>query len=170
MKMWLPLFLMLGVVPSVNAQNCPNGIPSANNPSCLPPSVPQSPYYSQPEPEPVPAPARPAGYWEDRWGAIAIGTASPDVATANNEASEAVAVATALEKCRGSEGISCKTMMTFHNQCGALAWPTLGGYAATAAAPTKVAAEQEAMKICAETGKGCKVFFSECAAPVFHRY
>ncbi|GAB1596675.1 DUF4189 domain-containing protein [Lysobacter claricitrinus] len=163
MQKRLTFLLAFGLANIAAAQECPNGIPSANNPSCLPPDIPESPYYAGP----APSAPRAAGYWKDQWGAIAVGTETPDVATVLHMDSETEATEAALRKCRGDEQLSCKTMIAFKNQCGALVWPTLGGHAAAASAPSRTLAERTAIRLCQETGKGCQVVFSDCALAAY---
>ncbi|MGY3266673.1 DUF4189 domain-containing protein [Lysobacter sp. HA35] len=149
------------------AQNCPSGIPEANNPSCLPPSDAASPYYVAPAP---PQP-RPSGYWIDQWGAIVGDVAKGEIATVLHGSTEQDAVAKAMTQCAAAGGVACETMIAFKNQCGALAWPVGGAGKATAGrGPTKQVATGEAMGACEVSGKGCQIFFSDCARPVFHPY
>ncbi|WP_196804432.1 DUF4189 domain-containing protein [Lysobacter sp. HA18] len=154
--------------PMASAQNCPSGIPEANNPSCLPPSDAASPYYVAPA-RPMPPP-QPSGYWIDQWGAIVTDAVSGDVGTAIKKSTAREALDEAFAQCRSGGGSACKKLIVFEDQCGALAWATGGGKAAAAGGSTPEMAEQSAMATCAATGKGCKIFYSECALPVFHAY
>lgn len=55
--------------------------------------------------------------------------------------------------------------MTFVNQCAAVAQPLSGGELSTATAATLGEAEDRSIRRCGDQ-KACKVFISECSAPV----
>lgn len=147
---------------------CPPGVPIANNPSCIPPSVPGSPYYIQPV-QPAPEPV-PLGEWISYWGAIAGDVPNERIGTATNKLTKQAAMEAAIAECRKVGGKECKPMFTFLDQCGALAWPTQGGEVVTARNATLALASKMALDSCAAQGKGCKVVYSGCALPEFRRY
>jgi len=51
----------------------------------------------------------------------------------------------------------------FENQCGAIAWPTLGGYAFPAGGTSAEAASQTALEGRTKRREGCGIFYSKCA-------
>lgn len=162
--------LLLASLVSVSAtaagQGCPSGIPSANNPSCLPPSDAASPYYVAP----APPPPQPSGYWISQWGAIATDAETGNVGTASRRASKQEALGEAMMQCKSGGGLNCKLLIVFDNQCGALAWPTAGGKAAGAGGKTPDMAEKSAMQACDEVGKACQIVYSQCSLPVYRTY
>lgn len=113
----LPGCLFVSVAAS--AQGCPNGIPSAGNPGCIPPTQFNSPYH-QSGGDSVERQAR----WADRWGAIAVddGEKTIGIGIAEMTSSERAAKKIALEDCRVKGGTKCVISLAYYNQCGVIVW------------------------------------------------
>lgn len=122
----------------------------------------------------------PTGRWEKRWGAIAYhatqdrqGTAA--IGVAESKRTEAEARSVALEECRKLGGLECQVLLAYHNQCAALAGPTIeqlstrGGVLRAAGAGGLEKAKANALRDCqsAEGGQTCILVYSACAVPEF---
>jgi hypothetical protein len=145
---------------------CAPGIPSAGNPGCIPPNQPNSPYYQgnanvDSEPAPPP-PVR----WGDRWGAISIDPTDSKAGSSVNQTSERSAKKRSMDICAEDGGRQCKVVLTFVNQCAAIAVPTENGSYSTATAADSTEAESRALTRCSSDGSSCKVIYSECSLPV----
>lgn len=120
------------------------------------------------------------GRWEKRWGAIAYhatqdrqGTAA--IGVAESRKTEAEARGVALEECRKLGGLDCQVLLAYHNQCAALAGPTIeqlstrGGVLRAAGAGSLEKAKANSMRDCqsAEGGQSCILLYSACAVPEF---
>lgn len=144
---------------SAFAQGCPNGIPAASNPSCIPPDSPASPYYQTPESresEPIPQ------KWVTRWGAIAVDTTIGAVGS-SGQPSRRAAENEALRRCRVAGGISCDLRMAYHNQCAVLAWGLTSFYISSEA--TLEQAEKKAIEGCGTEAEDCKITYKDCSLP-----
>ena len=102
-----------------------------------------------------------APLWEDRWGAIAIGSGA--YGTAGGWATEAEAISTALKECAAHSGSDCAVKMTYYNQCAALAWGD--GHYTISHFPKRSAAKADAMKGCSETTRNGKILYTDCSYP-----
>lgn len=159
-KVFLPFAFAIPVFFSCNdalAQSCPMGIPSHGNPACIPPDI----FFDTPGnslPPDVPSPQ-----WQTRWGAVAAG--SGGFGASVNMPSKRKATKEALRSCKKSGGgDKCVVMVSYYNQCAAVAWGD-GSYSASARAGRIELAQQLALKACGEQTSGCKVFYSECSYP-----
>lgn len=156
----LLMFFQLFFLSAAVSAQCPNGIPSGGNPGCVPPDV----YYgSQPNTDPPPLPKT---RWKTRWGAIAVGSTESGggFGVASSMDSKRQAQKTALKMCKDSGGgKECAIQMTYHNQCGVIAWGDV--FFATARASTEGQASELALKACSEKSAGCKIFYSNCTYP-----
>lgn len=144
---------------------CPAGIPSGNNPLCIPPDNPNSPYY-QPGSGASTAPSAPAVRWADRWGAIAVDNArdSAGIGVAVEMASQRKAKAAAMNDCRSKGGTQCEVVLAYYNQCGVLVAGS-AGYTSMRAATAERAADL-GLKQCVSDGlENCKVYYSGCSYP-----
>ena len=169
--MWLGLGLF-ALNAHTNVQACPSGIPAANNPACLPPSDPLSPYYQgggavQQQAAPQ-LPPQPTGYWVKTWGAIAPSPKGGVLGTAVGADSKAEAERLALSDCKKKGGQSCKVDNAYFNQCIAMvvgeneySWARAGSIS-------------EAIKIgekdCKSVNTNCRVHYSACTEPRFVKY
>ena len=100
--------------------------------------------------------------WANRWGAIAFGG---DVAgVSEGLPNRRKAKKAALEDCESGGGLNCKVVMTYFNQCAAVATgPGNGSYGQ---APSLKVAEDLAMKEWSARSSGsCRVLYSACSMP-----
>lgn len=143
---------LLMATSTVQAQNCPPGIPAAGNPACIPPDRENSPYYQG-------GPASVHEKWEARWGAVATNSATGQVGTAVGFPGEGMAKDVALERC----GSGCRIHMTYKNQCAAMAWGS--GRSSINSAATIEEAKLRALRVCGKGASDCRVVFAECSLP-----
>lgn len=144
---------------------CPAGIPAGNNPLCLPPDNPNSPYH-QPDSGASAAPSTPAIRWADRWGAIAVDKSQQSVGIGVSEmmTSERKAKASAIGDCRAKGGTQCKVVLAYYNQCGVLVAGD-AGYTSMGSSTAEKAAKL-GMEQCVKTGlSNCRVYYSACSFP-----
>lgn len=148
----------LSLSSSVAAQGCPAGIPAGNNPLCIPPSNPNSPYYRD---SGGAANSIPVERWENRWGAFAIDLKA-GLGASKSMRSKRAAQTAAMSECRRKGGTSCKVELTYFNQCGVI---VAGAKTfSTSAAPTVARATEIGMDTCRRSGdQGCYVYFSDCS-------
>lgn len=147
---------------AAHAQGCPNGIPSAGNPGCIPPDQSNSPYYQHSNA----ATSRPQAVWVDRWGAIAVdkGKQSVGIGVAEMMTSERKAKAGAIDDCQAKGGTRCKVVLAYYNQCGALVAGD-AGYTSMGSSTAEKAAKL-GMEQCTKTGlSNCRVYYSACSFP-----
>jgi hypothetical protein len=153
-------FLLCAGAQSAYSQ-CAPGIPSAGNPGCIPPNQQNSPYYQ----DSTPAPQAPPRQWGDGWGAISLDFSKGGRGSAGQMQSKAAAERAAIQDCMKDGGEKCETVMTFVNQCAAIAQPLSGGDMSTATAATASEANDRAIRRCGDD-KACKVFIAQCSLPV----
>ena len=131
---------------------------------------------------PQPAAPRPTGKWETRWGAIVEDGDNNSTGTSASQKSKRAAVELATERCKSAGGRSCKLRLAYHNQCVAMADPTIAFVRSlppgtrtrtmASAAETEEIAKQNAMKEC-ETGgsrQECNIIYSECSMSEFKKF
>ncbi|RYE72762.1 MAG: DUF4189 domain-containing protein [Oxalobacteraceae bacterium] len=152
-------FLLLSV--NAYAQNCPNGIPSAGNPACIPPEGQAEEEFNQP--------SAPRARWAKTWGAIAFDRSLGKMGAVTGKRSKSEAKKAAISECRargGGEG--CKTIdIAYQNQCAVVAWGD--AYSASASAGTTERASEIAMSECSRKTGDCQIYYSECSDPVLVR-
>lgn len=158
--------MMLSLSGLAAAQGCPAGVPAGNNPLCVPPDNPNSPYY-QSDSGPSVAPSAPSVRWADRWGAIAMDTArdSVGIGVAEMMTSERRAKNTAIRDCQRKGGKQCELALSFYNQCGVLVWAE-SGYNTMRAGTAEQAAKMGMEKCKGDGLKDCKIYYSGCSYPV----
>jgi len=131
-----------------------------------------------------PSAPRPTGKWETRWGAIAEDSSSRNLATgtSTSQKSKRAAVSAAIEDCKSAGGKACKLRMAYHNQCIAMADPTVefsrrqkeGSVSTTmtSAAETEHLAKLNAMRDCQRAGSGqeCSIVYSACSLSEFKAF
>ena len=131
---------------------------------------PQSPYYNGPRQEPQrQQPPQPTGYWEKTWGAISTDGTKGSLGTALGAASKEDAQRLAKADCQAKGGNNCTLQLAYHNQCSAL---IVGqkGLAVSSAASVEEAKSIGLGECSKSEGKGCRVYYSACTEPIFHRY
>lgn len=109
------------------------------------------------------APSAPKPVWETRWGAIASDKVSGKTGVVGSSSSKREAEKGALAICKSKGGANCQVQISYHNQCGAMAWG--GGSMATASAATLEEASKLAIGECTKAASGCEVYFSDCSYP-----
>ena len=97
-------------------------------------------------------------------GAIAFDDTIGGVGTAIGMRSKRKAEKEALIACRKKGGSGCRIDLTYHNQCGVIAWGDSA--ATTASAATKEQASERALQTCSEHTEGCKIYYEDCSYPV----
>jgi hypothetical protein len=162
MKAWIstliyPVFL-LALVNIAKAQNCQwrqdgtsgpgwydsGGVPCNNNASQ------QS--------------AIPPAKWASRWGAVANSINTGHAGTSAGERNARDANRIAMQQCGTDTGINdCKVIMTYHDQCAAIADGT--HEFAAGAASTVAEASSIAMQSCQKKANDCKIIYTECSLP-----
>lgn len=158
-ELWLTLCLMLAPGFAF-AQSCPEGIPSAGNPQCLPPTAENSPYYQGDSSQPSAPPVR----WADRWGAIATDAQNARLGAVVDFPNERKAKRASLETCQQNGGTNCSVEIAYVNQCAVLV--TGDRLYNSARGPTVEAATQYAMNVCEKGDSNCRVYYSACSLPV----
>ena len=109
----------------------------------------------------------PAPKWASRWGAIAIGmgangsTLGASAGMKNRRNAEK----DAMKQCKAQGGgNSCRIEITYHNQCGVIAWGD--NYYHIIRAPTERQATELALEYCSRKTNNCRVFHADCSYPV----
>jgi len=129
---------------------------------CLPPPcTPGSPLpcpnqQQQPQEQ---TPVQPQAVWADRWGAIAYDDKTGQTGTAESQESKSNADQFALASCANKGSAHCEVLLSFHNQCAAVAAGKDWGYSA---GPNREVAEHIAIARCSH-GDECKIVYSKCS-------
>jgi hypothetical protein len=150
----------------IQAQECPEGIPSAGNPDCLPPDDANSPYYQGDRNGQTAQPAQPPVVWASRYGAVAYDSVSGAEGHITDQSSKSQAESTVLSFCSQHGGTNCKVLVSYYNQCAAIAQVSGGGQMGTGRALHPQQAEQLAMDACQKGASNCKIVYSACSLPV----
>lgn len=142
---------------------CAPGVPSAGNPGCIPPNQTNSPYYQGQSDvaAPAPTPVQPQAIWEDRWGAIALDAVDSKAGASIGKVSQRAALAGALDVCKSHGGAHCEVVISYHNQCAAVAQKPSGGLAGVGHGPTLDNAKELAIEKCADGA--CQVIYGACS-------
>jgi len=143
--------------PSVFAQ-CATAVNTGGG-NCVPPDAPGMPGYNTSANGDVPT--RPTAVWADQWGAIVMDKGTGQAGTSVDRNSKADAVNSAMRDCRVNGSPNCEVLVTYHNQCAALA---LGkGGSGLSRDPTEDGAKRAAMDVCSESSDSCKIVYSACS-------
>jgi len=144
-------FISLGA-----SAQCATGVDTGGG-NCVPPDAAGMPGY-QPYNQ---APQSPPVRWVDSWGAIVVDTVdvSKGVTTEQNTKEDAVRVA--MDQCSQGGARHCKVVLTYYNQCAAVAWGDT--YFGAAGNPTEDGAKADAIARCTRTGEQCQVVYSACS-------
>ena len=127
-------------------------------------------YYQGPGQQPAQQqpPPQPTGYWEKTWGAIAPSPKGGVLGTALGASSKEEAERLALEDCKAKGGAACQVDLVYHNQCAAM---VVGDKRLRLQGAESIeAASALAMSRCTDSDTNCKVYYSACTEPIFHRY
>jgi hypothetical protein len=157
-------FWLLLAAPFVAHAQCAPGIPCAGNPGGIPPSEPNSPYNNHAGAYPIPRDAPPPK-WRDSWGAVAMDEKSGAAGVAVNEKNKTSATAVAMKQCSMNGSPDCKVIISYNNQCVAVAQQEGGGFIIAAGRAQQADADQYAMSQCAEHGK-CEIAYHACSYAV----
>ncbi|QDH71350.1 DUF4189 domain-containing protein [Marilutibacter alkalisoli] len=115
-----------------------------------------------------PQPPEPTGWWETTWGAIAPSPVGGVLGTAVGASSKEEAERSALEDCKAKGGGACEVRLAYYNQCAVM---ILGdNIYRTASAGSIRDAEEYGIELCEKEDTSCRVYYSACTEPVFHRY
>ena len=158
------LVILIACMASAARGQCAPGIPSAGNPGCIPPDQANSPYLSDATGNPS-KPAENSAVWESRWGSIALDFEKGKAGTISNSSDEQDAISTARSRCNENGGISCRTVLTYHDQCASVVEDTAGGRVTTSTASTQETATARSMTKCGNR-KSCEVIYERCSLPV----
>lgn len=113
-------------------------------------------------------PPQPTGYWEKTWGAIAPSPKGGVLGTALGASTKEEAEQRALADCKAKGGGACQVELVYRNQCGVM---TLGkSMFFTASAATVEDAKAYGIELCEAEDTNCRVYYSACTEPIFHRY
>ncbi|URL59526.1 DUF4189 domain-containing protein [Luteibacter flocculans] len=108
-------------------------------------------------------PVAPAPVWKDKWGAIALDKDAGDAGTIADRDTKAIAVHDAMSDCKARGAQGCKVVLTYYNQCAAIAWSD-DSYGASTDKNLQMA-EDGALGACRKNGTGCKIVYSACSMP-----
>jgi hypothetical protein len=167
---WLLLVLVwVGTAASAQDVVCPNGIPAANNPSCIPPDNPMSPYYQGNSQQPDQA-AEPKqmGHWELTWGSVATDGEKGVLGSSVGQSSKNSANSAAVKDCQAKGGEKCQVDLAFFNQCAAM----VAGHDwyRVFSAGTVEEASHDGISECSTNSKNCRILYSVCSKPQLVRY
>ena len=113
-------------------------------------------------------PPQPTGYWEKTWGAIAPSPKGGVLGTALGASSKEEAERLALADCKAKGGGACEVDLAYHNQCAVM---VLGDKVFnTAHAASIEEASNLGLQQCEVESGNCKVYYSACTEPIFHKY
>ncbi|MCC4597772.1 DUF4189 domain-containing protein [Xanthomonas campestris pv. phormiicola] len=128
-------------------------------------------------------PAVPSGEWIKTWGAISIGSVDSTTiyGVTTGKLSKSEAEEDSLRRCSSRAKDNCKVIFSYRNQCVALAEPQIDGRALSTgiikyiSAGTINEASVQAAKDCSMLNKKtteakCKVAYTACTEPIFHKY
>lgn len=104
--------------------------------------------------------------WVTSWGAISADVPAGAIGSSHSQRSKRKANSSALADCRekGGSKKNCSVLITFYNQCGAIA--AGDGNGATFRAPTREEASKHALNNCSALTGNCKVMETVCSYPM----
>jgi hypothetical protein len=127
---------------------------------------PNSPHYVGSNQQP--AAPQPTGYWQKTWGAIATSETGGVLGTAVGEADKAQAEQVAMRDCVTKGGGGCRVDLSYHNQCAAV---VLGAdFLRLYGAGSIEKASERGLQECNSEHGNCRVYYSACTEPIFHKY
>lgn len=125
-----------------------------------------SPDIYAPTNTPNPQPQQPQAVWASRYGAVAYDSVSGAEGHITDQTSKAQAESTVLSLCAQHGGANCKVIVSYYNQCAAVAQVSGGGLIGTGNALHSQQAEQLAMEACEKGASNCKIVYSACSLPI----
>lgn len=108
--------------------------------------------------------APPAEVWAEQWGAIAVDGGAGRFGGTDNNPSKRKAQKAAIKECQKNGGVKCKVMVSYRNQCGALAWGD--NFFATYRGPNRDETIQDAVTACGKLTTQCQPYQAGCSYPV----
>lgn len=136
---------------------CATGVNTGGG-NCVPPDADGMPGYNASGYN-APAP-RPAPVWADQWGAIALDRGTGQAGTVVDKATKEEAIHAAMHDCQVHGSPHCELLLTYYNQCAAIAMGD--GGAGMANNPTLEGARDGAMRVCSKDSNTCKIVYSAC--------
>lgn len=172
----LPLLFIMAFASNAIAEGaCPPGqyqIGGQGAVACAP--IPQENSVQQ-----QPAAPRPTGEWIKTWGAIAMGTVDsvPHYGVPVGKNSKSEAESDALARCSKQGAVDCNIILSYFNQCAAIAEPRTqaGEILGVVIAAGRASIEQAsaaAQESCDNKNvkNKCKVVFKTCSEPIYYKY
>ncbi|NUO74729.1 MAG: DUF4189 domain-containing protein [Lysobacter sp.] len=104
--------------------------------------------------------------WERRWGAFTSDAVTGKIGLATAMSSKRKAVKEAMRDCQARGGAQCKLLLTFTNQCAAIASGKEAGSTYRISAGSGVnatVAKQVALQECGRYAESCEIFLTECS-------
>ncbi len=127
----------------------------------------QSPYYVGPRDQEQQALPKPDGYWQKTWGAIAANGAAGLLGYAVGANSEEEAKNLALADCH-KKGLGCEIEFAYYNQCAVVV--TGDTIFNTVHARSIERASKIGISQCQKEDTNCRVYYSACTDPIYHRF
>ncbi len=117
------------------------------------------------------------GKWIPTWGAIASGSHNTsEIGVTVGKFSRNEAKEEAIDRCESASGGSCELTLAYFNQCAAIAWPSeqgkaVAGVSDITSGPDHEEVSTRAIASCVKRRNGgeCKIVYSDCTKPVFHK-
>lgn len=128
----------------------------------------QSPYYTGPKQQQQLPPPQPTGYWEKTWGALVGDPQKGVMGTAVGASTEQQAIQLAITDCKSKGGGGCTDEFTYKNQCAVMVIGDKGSTRGSAASIEEATAS--GMRECSQNDTNCRVYYSACTEPIFHKY
>lgn len=116
---------------------------------------------------------RATGRWHKTWGSVASSDSTGDAGASVGRPNKSEAEQQAVLQCQRGGASDCRTLMTYKNQCVAVAGPPRGMRGGGAGrAGTIEDASRRAMAECTKNGDGapCSIKYSDCSKPVYEYY
>lgn len=108
-------------------------------------------------------PQQPQAQWASRWGAVAFDRASGAEGHITDQIGKSQAEDAAMNSCAAHGGKQCEILLSYANECGAVAQEQGGGIIAGAYATDSRKAESNAVNKCGQST--CQVVYSACSLP-----
>ena len=106
-------------------------------------------------------PANPGPQWATRWGAIAHDGIAGRFGGAEGLSSKRKAEKAAIKECMRNEGRKCKIVISYYNQCGAMAWGNQLMIASRG--PNRDAVIRDAVEACSKQVGSCQPYYAGCS-------
>ncbi|MBV6815137.1 DUF4189 domain-containing protein [Xanthomonas campestris] len=167
MKLILPLvFFYVLLIPMDGwAQGCPVGqyqIGGQGAVACAP--IPQGNSIQQE--------TRPSGKWIKTWGAIARDDDGGNLGVSTGALEKKKAGHDALEQCEKESKKKCKVVMSYENQCVAVARPNAIGTMTFNRGPSAEDTKNNAISDCQKENNGtaCSIIYNDCTQQIFRSF